>query len=115
MAETFTLIALLWIIQRISILLVFRKGVKKALLQAVEDCSCYPDSRCGNLRTELGAFHGFSKEHIICGNGAADLIFQIVQVIRPGRALLIAPSFLEYEQALETVSAEIVWYNFKRD
>jgi len=87
------------------------EGVKKALLQAVDGCSCYPDSRCGNLRTELEAFHGISKEHIICGNGAADLIFQIVQVIRPGRALLIAPSFLEYEQALETVSAEIVWYN----
>lgn len=89
------------------------EGVKKALLQAVDDCSCYPDSRCGKLRTELGVFHGFSKEHIICGNGAADLIFQIVQVIRPGRALLIAPSFLEYEQALETVSAEIVWYDLK--
>ncbi|MDF2888374.1 MAG: aminotransferase class, partial [Lacrimispora sp.] len=89
------------------------EGVKKALLQAVENCSCYPDSRCGRLIADLGAFHGFSKQHVICGNGAADLIFQIVQVIRPSRALLIAPSFLEYEQALATVSAEIVWYDLK--
>jgi threonine-phosphate decarboxylase len=89
------------------------EGVKKALLQAVENCSCYPDSRCGKLITDLGAFHGFSQKHIICGNGAADLIFQIVQVIKPGRALLTAPSFLEYEQALETVSSEIIWYDLK--
>lgn len=89
------------------------KGVKNALLQAVENCSCYPDSRCSKLITDLGAFHGFSEKQLICGNGAADLIFQIVQVIKPRRALLIAPSFLEYEQAIETVSAEIVWYDLK--
>lgn len=88
-------------------------GVRKALLQAVDSCSCYPDSRCGKLRKELSVFHGITEKYMICGNGAADLIFQIVQVIRPGRALLIAPTFLEYEQALGTVSADILWYDLK--
>ena len=89
--------------------------VKEAINQAVENCSCYPDSRCGKLRKELGILHNFPEGNIICGNGAADLIFLIAQVIKPKKALLIAPSFLEYEQALKAVSTQIQWYDLKEN
>ncbi|MEY8353785.1 histidinol-phosphate transaminase [Lachnospiraceae bacterium 54-53] len=85
-------------------------GVKEALFHAVEECSSYPDSRQMKLKQELAAFHQISPEHIICGNGAADLIFQIVQAVRPENTLLIAPSFLEYEQALRAASGHITCF-----
>ena len=50
-----------------------------------------------------------------CGNGAAELIFLIVQARRPKRALLIAPSFLEYEQALKNGGCEISWFDLKEE
>lgn len=46
-------------------------------------------------------------EQIICGNGAAELIFALAAAYRPRRALLAVPSFFEYEQALAAFGCEI--------
>lgn len=91
------------------------RGVKEALYKAADSCSFYPDSQSMRLRKELAGFHSVSAENIICGNGAADLIFQIVQALKPKNALLIAPSFLEYEQALKASSCSIVLYCLKEE
>lgn len=91
------------------------QGVKEAVYKATDSCSCYPDSQSMKLRRELSEFHGVSPEHIICGNGAADLIFQIVQALKPKNALLIAPSFLEYEQALRACSCNIMHFNLREE
>ena len=91
------------------------EGVKQALHEAAENCSCYPDSRSMKLRQALAKFHDLSPEKIICGNGAADLIFQVVQAIKPVNAILLAPSFLEYEQALKAVSCHIFYYDLKKE
>ena len=41
-----------------------------------------------------------TAEQIICGNGAAELMFALAAARKPRRALLAVPSFFEYEQAL---------------
>ena len=51
-----------------------------------------------------------NMEEILCGNGAAELFFAAVQAVRPQKALVIAPSFSEYEEALRSVGAEIEYY-----
>lgn len=91
------------------------EGVKKAVYKAADQCACYPDSQSRKLRRELSQFHGVSPEHIICGNGAADLIFQVVQALKPKNALLIAPSFLEYEQALKAFSCNVVHFDLRKE
>lgn len=63
-------------------------------------CSVYPDSRCRKLRSALGLHHSLQEQWIICGNGAADLIFGLTAAIKPGHGLVTAPSFSEYQQAL---------------
>ena len=49
-------------------------------------------------------------EEIFCGNGAAELFFTAVQAVWPQKALVIAPSFSEYEEALRSVGAEVEYY-----
>ena len=49
-------------------------------------------------------------EEIFCGNGAAELFFAAVQAVCPQKALVIAPSFSEYEEALRSVGAEAEYY-----
>ena len=85
------------------------EGVKKALLQGLEEgvFSVYPDSRCSGLRGALGEYYQVPADWILCGNGAADLIFGLAETLRPGRALLPAPTFLEYGKALERVGCRI--------
>lgn len=91
------------------------EGVREAVYRAADHCFCYPDSQSAALRRKLSEFHNVSAETIICGNGAADLIFQVVSAVRPKEALLIAPSFLEYEQALHSVSCNITYYGLKEE
>lgn len=85
------------------------KGVKEAVIQALDKAECYPDVKCDALRKALAKEEGVTEEKIICGNGAADLIFGLVLARKPKRALLLAPTFAEYEQALDSVECEIVY------
>ena len=83
------------------------EGVKEAIRRGVELAAPYPDAACRRLRAALGEFYGVERDEIICGNGAADLIFQLALARRPGRALVTAPSFSEYEQALAVCGTKV--------
>ena len=83
------------------------EGVRRAAAAALEEADRYPDPRCRVLRAKLGERHRLSPEHILCGNGAADLIFRLALAKRPRRALVTAPTFGEYERALETAGAAV--------
>ncbi len=76
------------------------EGVRRAIVDAAASADAYPDPRCGRLRAALSAKLKLPPEWILCGNGAADLIFRIVYALHPKRALLPAPTFMEYGQAL---------------
>ncbi len=84
------------------------EGVKEAIRRAVDQAAPYPDSACRRLRGRLANAYGIGADRIICGNGAADLIFQLAWGLAPKRALLTAPSFSEYGQALRAAGAEVV-------
>lgn len=70
----------------------------------------YPDPLCRELTAALARHEQLPAGQMICGNGAADLIFRLVWALRPRRALLIAPGFAEYEQALKTVGCDIEYF-----
>ena len=76
------------------------EGVRRAVTGALADCCAYPDPRCTALRQALGQHHGLPPEEILCGNGASDLIYRLAHALPPGRALVTAPAFSEYEAAL---------------
>lgn len=75
--------------------------VKRGLCSSIEICECYPDIECQELRAQIGLKYDIPLENVICGNGASDLIFKLVQVKKPGNSLICAPTFSEYENALK--------------
>ncbi len=85
-------------------------GVQEAVCQAVKYCSRYPDTECRKLVSALSLYHQVDEEDIVCGNGAADLIYRLVQTIRPKKALVLAPTFSEYQQALQESGCEVSHY-----
>ena len=91
------------------------KPVKAAICAAAEEISCYPDPYCTTLRRELADRFGVPEDAILCGNGAAELIFSFAAVLRPKTALLPVPSFAEYETALRSVSVEPVFHSLLRE
>ena len=87
-----------------------RPGAVRAAADALQQCTQYPDPLCRELRAALAAYEGIPAEQIVCGNGAADLIFRIVAATHPRRALLLAPTFAEYEQALRAMDCSIAYF-----
>lgn len=89
--------------------------VLEAVQRAAAHIGEYPDSRCRKLRSALAGQHGIPEDMLIFGNGAAELIFSVVFAEHPRKALLTAPSFTEYAQALKAAGCEIVYHYLKED
>ena len=91
------------------------EAVKAAVRAAAEDLSAYPDPYCGPLREKLAAVKGVDKDQIICGIGAAELIYQFAAALQPKRALLPVPAFADYESALRGLGCEPTFYTLQRE
>ena len=89
--------------------------VKAAIRAAADAADRYPDPYCTPLRERLSEMHGVSRDAILCGNGAAELIFSFAAALRPKTALLPVPSFAEYETALRAAGVEPVFYPLLRE
>lgn len=81
--------------------------VKKAVAGSIEQLIHYPDSKCRKLRTAIADKEQIPNSWVLCGNGAADLLYTLCFALRPKRALLPVPSFLEYSQALSCCGCQI--------
>lgn len=118
----------------------FVKRMSEQTLHSCLDLCCewYPDPECDKLREALAVRHHIPKERIVCGNGACELIYAVVNVLartpvsagtgpetsahgpvssgyRRMRAVLPIPSFGEYEQALRAADADITYYPLKEE
>ena len=81
---------------------------------AAADGSTYPDALCRGLRQAIAAHDGVEEGQVICGNGAADLIFRLAFALRPQKALVPVPTFSEYEGALACVGCQVERYALDR-
>lgn len=90
-------------------------SVIEAAIQGVKHSNCYPDVECQALKEAIRKAEHVCEDHIICGNGAADLIFALCLAQKPKKALLPAPTFAEYEQALLTVDCDIQYFMLQEE
>ncbi len=85
-------------------------SVREAAIKGVEFSEHYPDVECRKLREAISCLEEIPEKQIICGNGAAELIFGLTLALKPKRALLVTPGFAEYEQALQAADCKITYY-----
>lgn len=90
-------------------------GVREAILRSVDMCVNYPDPLCRKLKKSIAEWEDVPQDGIVCGNGAADVIFRLVQAVRPKKALLLAPTFSEYECALRAAGCRCVFYTLREE
>lgn len=84
------------------------EGARAAIVAAAREADRYPDPDCRALREAIATYEGVPSEQVLCGSGASDLIYRAVWAAQPRRALVTAPTFGEYEAALESVGCAIV-------
>ena len=91
------------------------RKVREALINQIDLAVAYPDPLCRKLVSALAHFHQLPETSILCGNGAADLIFRLAHVCKPKKALILAPTFAEYELALKGVDCQVQYYILKEE
>lgn len=84
-----------------------------AAKHGVDQSTAYPDWKVEKLRDAVVSFlnrkfAAVAPEWITFGNGAADLIYRLMQVLRPQQVVVAAPAFAEYSVAAERVGAQVV-------
>jgi len=89
------------------------EGVRQAIRASVDSFDVYPDPLCRELVERLSKHEGVPAEWILCGNGAADLIYRTAYAVKPKKAMVLAPTFAEYEEALSAASCQVVHYELQ--
>lgn len=89
--------------------------VRKEAFRGVEMAEHYPDIHYTALRKSIREYFGITGSEVALGNGATELIYTLVHVKRPRRALIIGPTFIEYERALETEGCKYEYFMTKEE
>lgn len=82
-------------------------GVRQAAAAALQTADGYPDPLCRPLCRALAGRYALAPEQIVCGAGAADIIWRLALALGPGKALVAAPTFAEYEAALSACGWQV--------
>lgn len=90
-------------------------AIRQCIVEQVDSVEHYPDPFCRRLTKALGEEMSLPASYFLCGNGAADLIYRFVFALKPQKALLLAPTFSEYQESLSCISCEIDYYYLKKE
>ncbi len=90
-------------------------SVKAEIRDAADLCENYPDIRVEALRNELGDHYGISADHVLCGNGASELLMAIAHGLKPKKTVIPVPSFYGYERAARAMGGNITYYRMPEE
>ena len=91
------------------------RGVLDAMSAVLTRVHQYPDPYCRELVDAISEFESVPKDWILCGSGAAELIYSYCEALRPETAMELAPTFSEYALALERVGCRVERYSLKKE
>jgi len=86
------------------------RSVVRAVGEAAELLCQYPDPQCRELTAALAAYENVPERDILCGCGAAELIYAYCRAVEAGSALLAAPTFSEYAAAWRAAGREVRFF-----
>lgn len=90
-------------------------SLKKYLAGNLDVLSRYPDRDYRALRESIGRYTGACPGHVLPGNGSTELISLTIRYLRPIRAVVLSPSYSEYESQLRLAGSEIHYYDLKEE
>ncbi|MBQ7491390.1 MAG: aminotransferase class I/II-fold pyridoxal phosphate-dependent enzyme [Clostridia bacterium] len=91
------------------------EAVRRAAIESLAGLERYPDPFCRRLRAAIAVCEGVPEEWILCGSGAAELIYSFCAAARPDPSLELAPTFSEYALALAAADCRTIRYPLERE
>ncbi|MBR2591127.1 MAG: aminotransferase class I/II-fold pyridoxal phosphate-dependent enzyme [Clostridia bacterium] len=92
------------------------QSIKTALAKAADDSSAYPDPYCRKLKERIAAYEDVEDAAVLCGNGAAELIYSFCYALDKEKpALVIEPTFCAYSAALRAANVTVQPYYLRKE
>jgi histidinol-phosphate aminotransferase len=90
-------------------------GVAAALSRV--DIAAYPDPECREIREVISRLTGVAPGQIVIGNGSTELIHLLAHTYlgKGSRALILAPTFAEYEAAARRAGAGVIFQKAREE
>ncbi len=76
-------------------------GLRDEFLRYFDRLQHYPDIHNQALVEDLAAFHRLGVDQVAVGNGSTELIYWLPQVLELRSAVIVLPTFSEYQRAFE--------------
>ena len=87
--------------------------LKNNLSSKINCISSYPDRNYKKLRESIASYTNSDSDHIIVGNGSTELISLLIQIKKPRQALIIGPTYSEYQRELSLYDGVSYYYPLK--
>ncbi|MCI9019740.1 MAG: aminotransferase class I/II-fold pyridoxal phosphate-dependent enzyme [Eubacterium sp.] len=89
--------------------------LRETLAQQIDAISSYPDRDYVALRRCIARYAGTDFENIIVGNGSTELISLFIQAEHPKKALIIGPTYSEYEREISLGGGSALYYPLREE
>jgi threonine-phosphate decarboxylase len=87
--------------------------LKTELAGKIDAITGYPDREYTSLRKCIAAYVHADLEHIVVGNGSTELISLFIQITHPRKALIIGPTYSEYEREISLGGGSCQYYRLE--
>lgn len=84
--------------------------LRSALFERIDAITQYPDREYTSLRKAIGSYCKCDYKNVIVGNGCTELISLFIECTAPKKALLLGPTYSEYERDLKLNNCSIEHY-----
>lgn len=89
--------------------------LRSTLADNLDAITTYPDREYTALRTCIATYAGTQPENVIVGNGSTELISLFIQTKHPKKALVLGPTYSEYEREIALGGGTTLYYPLKEE
>lgn len=86
------------------------KRLRDSLSDSLDAITSYPDREYRELRGCIAAYAGTLPENVIVGSGSTELISLFIQTTHPKRAMILGPTYSEYEREVTLGGGTTLYY-----
>ncbi|MCI9378607.1 MAG: aminotransferase class I/II-fold pyridoxal phosphate-dependent enzyme [Eubacterium sp.] len=90
-------------------------NLKQTLASHLDAITTYPDREYASLRHCIAEYAHTDFENIIVGNGSTELISLFIQIERPKKAMVLGPTYSEYEREIFLGGGATHYYPLKEE
>lgn len=90
-------------------------ALRQTLAEKIDAITTYPDREYTSLRKCIANYVNTDYENVIVGNGSTELISLFIQIEHPKKALILGPTYSEYEREVSLGGGSALYYPLREE